>query len=249
MTVAVTQRAERGPHVHPRRPSSAPASATPSNGTTGPSTPLSPPSSPASCSASRPGSAVLSTLAIFAVGFVARPFGGFLFGWIGDRVGRKASMTLAVGLASLGSLMIGVAPTFASRRRLGVPDAAGGPAGPGPGPRRRAAVVADLPVGDGPQGAPRILGHADLHLGHRGHPVRHAAGRGPEHDADRRGHERLGLADPVPAGRGDGPVRAGHAVPAARDRGVRGRVRQRRSAPRSGRRLSGTASRPCRSSA
>ena len=61
-----------------------------------------------------PASAVLSTLAIFAVGFVARPFGGFLFGWIGDRVGRKASMTLAVGLASLGSLMIGIAPTFAA---------------------------------------------------------------------------------------------------------------------------------------
>ncbi|WJH24096.1 MFS transporter [Pseudarthrobacter defluvii] len=61
-----------------------------------------------------PASAVLSTLAIFAVGFVARPFGGFLFGWIGDRIGRKSSMTLAVGLASLGSLMIGVAPTFAS---------------------------------------------------------------------------------------------------------------------------------------
>lgn len=61
-----------------------------------------------------PASAVLSTLAIFAVGFVARPFGGFLFGWIGDRVGRKVSMTLAVGLASLGSLVIGIAPTFAS---------------------------------------------------------------------------------------------------------------------------------------
>ncbi|MFJ5699269.1 MFS transporter [Arthrobacter sp. NPDC093139] len=65
-------------------------------------------------SKSDPASAVLSTLAIFAVGFVARPFGGFLFGWIGDRVGRKASMTLAVGLASLGSLMIGIAPTFAA---------------------------------------------------------------------------------------------------------------------------------------
>ncbi|SDL16063.1 MFS transporter, MHS family, alpha-ketoglutarate permease [Arthrobacter sp. ov407] len=65
-------------------------------------------------SKSDPASAVLSTLAIFAVGFVARPFGGFLFGWIGDRIGRKASMTLAVGLASVGSLMIGIAPTFAA---------------------------------------------------------------------------------------------------------------------------------------
>ncbi|WP_136612275.1 MFS transporter [Sinomonas albida] len=57
-------------------------------------------------------SAILSTLAIFAVGFVARPFGGFVFGWIGDKLGRKTSMTLAVGLASVGSLLIGIAPTF-----------------------------------------------------------------------------------------------------------------------------------------
>ncbi|MGO4385024.1 MFS transporter [Specibacter sp. RAF43] len=61
-----------------------------------------------------PTSAVLSTLAIFAVGFVARPFGGFLFGWIGDRIGRKSSMTLAVGLASVGSLLIAVAPSYGS---------------------------------------------------------------------------------------------------------------------------------------
>lgn len=61
-----------------------------------------------------PTSAILSTLAIFAVGFVARPFGGFVFGWIGDRVGRKASMTVAVGLASFGSLMLALIPTFGS---------------------------------------------------------------------------------------------------------------------------------------
>ncbi|MET3812055.1 MFS family permease [Arthrobacter sp. UYEF3] len=45
---------------------------------------------------------------------MARPFGGFLFGWMGYRIGRKTSMTLAVGLASVGSLMIGIAPTFAA---------------------------------------------------------------------------------------------------------------------------------------
>ncbi len=65
-------------------------------------------------SSADPLSAILSTLAIFAVGFLARPFGGFLFGWIGDRFGRKRSMTLTVGVAALGSLMIGVAPTFAA---------------------------------------------------------------------------------------------------------------------------------------
>src|SRR6478752_5832957 len=47
-------------------------------------------------------------------------------------------------------------------------DAAGGPAGAGPGARRRAAVVADLPVRNGTQGAPRFLGHPDLHVRYRG---------------------------------------------------------------------------------
>lgn len=65
-------------------------------------------------SSADPTSAVLSTLAIFAVGFVARPFGGFVFGWIGDRIGRKTSMTVAVALGAVGSLLIGVAPTFES---------------------------------------------------------------------------------------------------------------------------------------
>ncbi|WP_415856983.1 MFS transporter [Sinomonas sp. G460-2] len=63
-------------------------------------------------SPSDPTSAILSTLAIFAVGFVARPFGGFVFGWVGDRFGRKNSMTMTVALAAVGSLLIGIAPTF-----------------------------------------------------------------------------------------------------------------------------------------
>lgn len=61
-----------------------------------------------------PASALLSTLAVFAVGFVARPFGGFLFGWIGDRKGRKFSLTLAILLASFGSLAIALLPNYES---------------------------------------------------------------------------------------------------------------------------------------
>ncbi|MDQ0259100.1 MHS family alpha-ketoglutarate permease-like MFS transporter [Sinomonas atrocyanea] len=61
-----------------------------------------------------PTSAILSTLAVFAVGFLARPFGGLVFGWIGDRIGRRTSMTLAVALAAFGSLLIALAPTFTS---------------------------------------------------------------------------------------------------------------------------------------
>lgn len=55
---------------------------------------------------------LLSTLAIFAVGFIARPFGGFLFGWIADRKGRQLSMTMAIAIAAGGSLLIGIIPTY-----------------------------------------------------------------------------------------------------------------------------------------
>ncbi|MEB7504423.1 MFS transporter [Arthrobacter koreensis] len=59
-----------------------------------------------------PVSALLSTLAIFAVGFLMRPIGGWLFGRIADEKGRRFSLTLAIALAALGSLVIAVAPNF-----------------------------------------------------------------------------------------------------------------------------------------
>ncbi|SFE66701.1 MFS transporter, MHS family, alpha-ketoglutarate permease [Chitinophaga sp. CF118] len=60
-----------------------------------------------------PTAQLLDTAAIFAVGFLMRPVGGWLFGTIADRSGRKTAMTLSVLLMSLGSLMIALAPTFA----------------------------------------------------------------------------------------------------------------------------------------
>ncbi|AKS34627.1 MFS transporter [Mycolicibacterium goodii] len=54
--------------------------------------------------------AMLSTLAVFAVGFLMRPVGGFLFGWLADRRGRRFSMTTSMILMATGSLLIGVAP-------------------------------------------------------------------------------------------------------------------------------------------
>lgn len=59
-----------------------------------------------------PQSAFLETMAVFAVGFVARPFGGIVFGFLGDRWGRKRSLTLAVVSASVGSLIVAVCPTY-----------------------------------------------------------------------------------------------------------------------------------------
>ncbi|MGO1627565.1 MAG: MFS transporter [Microbacterium sp.] len=58
-----------------------------------------------------PISSLLSTLAVFAVGFVMRPIGGWLFGVIADRKGRRFSLTCAILLAAGGSLLIAVAPT------------------------------------------------------------------------------------------------------------------------------------------
>ncbi|MFC4951138.1 MFS transporter [Pseudonocardia sp. GCM10023141] len=57
--------------------------------------------------------ALLSTLAVFAVGFIMRPIGGFVFGWLADRRGRRFSMTSSMILMAAGSLLIGVAPTHA----------------------------------------------------------------------------------------------------------------------------------------
>jgi MHS family alpha-ketoglutarate permease-like MFS transporter len=61
-----------------------------------------------------PTGALLSTLAVFAVGFFMRPIGGFVFGWLADRMGRRFSMTTSMIVMAAGSLVIGLAPTHAS---------------------------------------------------------------------------------------------------------------------------------------
>jgi MFS transporter, MHS family, alpha-ketoglutarate permease len=59
-------------------------------------------------------SAVLSSLAVFAVGFVARPVGGLVVGRLADRVGRRPMMALTVGGMAAASLLIGISPTYAT---------------------------------------------------------------------------------------------------------------------------------------
>lgn len=61
-----------------------------------------------------PLSAFLSTLAVFAVGFLMRPLGGFFFGWLADRRGRRSAMVLSMVVTALGGLAIAVAPTYAA---------------------------------------------------------------------------------------------------------------------------------------
>ena len=57
---------------------------------------------------------LLNTAAIFAVGFLMRPIGAWAMGIYGDRHGRKAGLALSVGLMCAGSLLIAIAPTYAT---------------------------------------------------------------------------------------------------------------------------------------
>jgi MHS family alpha-ketoglutarate permease-like MFS transporter len=55
----------------------------------------------------------LNTAGVFAVGFLMRPIGGWLFGVYADRAGRKAALVFSVVLMCLGSLIIAVTPSYA----------------------------------------------------------------------------------------------------------------------------------------
>ncbi len=55
---------------------------------------------------------LLKAAAVFAVGFFARPVGAWWLGRYADRHGRRAALTLSVGLMCLGSLLIAVLPGY-----------------------------------------------------------------------------------------------------------------------------------------
>lgn len=57
---------------------------------------------------------LLNTAAVFAVGFLMRPLGGWLLGRYADRRGRRAALTLSVTLMAAGSLIIALTPSYAS---------------------------------------------------------------------------------------------------------------------------------------
>jgi MHS family dicarboxylic acid transporter PcaT-like MFS transporter/MHS family alpha-ketoglutarate permease-like MFS transporter len=57
---------------------------------------------------------LLNTAGIFAVGFLMRPIGGWVFGRIADKRGRKTSMIISVMLMCFGSLIIACLPTYQS---------------------------------------------------------------------------------------------------------------------------------------
>jgi MFS transporter, MHS family, proline/betaine transporter len=56
---------------------------------------------------------LIATYGVFAAGFAMRPLGAFLFGYIGDKYGRKASLSLSILLMALPTACIGLLPTYA----------------------------------------------------------------------------------------------------------------------------------------
>lgn len=58
--------------------------------------------------------AMLGTFGAFGLGFVARPLGGILFGWLGDTRGRKWALSVVMPFMALATLVMGILPTYDS---------------------------------------------------------------------------------------------------------------------------------------
>lgn len=60
-----------------------------------------------------PFNAQIYAFSTFTVGFIARPFGGIVFGYMGDRLGRKAALVTTLLLMGISTLLVGFLPTYA----------------------------------------------------------------------------------------------------------------------------------------
>jgi MFS family permease len=58
--------------------------------------------------------ALIQTWALFATGFVVRPFGAIVFGRVGDLIGRKYAFLVTLTIMGLSTFVIGLLPTYAS---------------------------------------------------------------------------------------------------------------------------------------
>ncbi len=61
-----------------------------------------------------PVTALLATFLTYGLGFLARPLGGIILGRVGDTHGRKTALLITIALMAVGTVMIGILPTYAA---------------------------------------------------------------------------------------------------------------------------------------
>jgi MFS family permease len=61
-----------------------------------------------------PTTGIIASFAAYSVGFLVRPLGGIIFGWMGDRIGRKPVLMLTLLMMGVSTTLIGCLPTYAS---------------------------------------------------------------------------------------------------------------------------------------
>src|SRR5262249_3381362 len=54
----------------------------------------------------------IASFSTFTIGFIARPLGGVIFGYLGDRIGRKSTLVATLLLMGLSTVLIGLMPTY-----------------------------------------------------------------------------------------------------------------------------------------
>src|SRR5438270_5181796 len=62
----------------------------------------------------QPSVSLFSAFGVFAIGFLARPLGALLFGYIGDTVGRRDALAWSVILMAIPTVIVGLLPTYAT---------------------------------------------------------------------------------------------------------------------------------------
>jgi MHS family proline/betaine transporter-like MFS transporter len=76
---------------------------------------------------SDPAAQQMSAFGVFALGFLARPLGSLVLGMVGDRIGRRALLTLSIALMGGGDARHRAAAELRATGRLGSPAARGLP--------------------------------------------------------------------------------------------------------------------------
>jgi MHS family proline/betaine transporter-like MFS transporter len=62
----------------------------------------------------QPSVSLLSAFGVFAIGFLARPLGALLFGYIGDTLGRREALAWSIILMAIPTVVVGLLPTYAA---------------------------------------------------------------------------------------------------------------------------------------